>query len=175
MLSKHTHTGYFFDQPPGPDFAPYERSATIFKSYTYDPRGRLLRVEQKTEDPDNPGHETDFTTLSEHRYDVLGQMTGKNLGYESGSQFLQIGDYQYNIRRWLSKFNQPSTATPGGTYRDLLAFELHYNTGASAIVSGTPNLFNGNISAMQLSAAKSARQMASPRRRQRNPRLCFHL
>ncbi|MDX2246113.1 MAG: hypothetical protein SF052_05025 [Bacteroidia bacterium] len=75
-------------------------------------------------------------------------MIGKNLGYESGSQFLQIGDYQYNIRGWLSKFNQPSTATPGGTYRDLLAFELHYNTGASAIVSGTPNLFNGNISAM---------------------------
>ncbi|MEZ4774325.1 MAG: hypothetical protein R3D00_14165 [Bacteroidia bacterium] len=53
----------FYDQPPGLDFDPYERSATIFKSYTYDPRGRLLRVEQKTSTT-TPGHNSSKSVIT---------------------------------------------------------------------------------------------------------------
>ncbi|MEM7374976.1 MAG: hypothetical protein AAF587_40660 [Bacteroidota bacterium] len=45
--------------------------------------------------------------------------------------------------------NEPSTTVPSGNYRDLFAMKLHYNSGASSIVSGTENLYNDNISAMQ--------------------------
>ncbi|MEM7371461.1 MAG: DUF6443 domain-containing protein, partial [Bacteroidota bacterium] len=145
LFSKVQHIGHDGTS----SYGAYERSATIYKSFTYGPRGRLIRTEQKTEDPENSGHETEFVTLSEQRYDKLGQMSRKNLHYKAGNNFLQLGDYEYNIRGWLTQINEPSTTVPSGSYRDLFAMKLHYNSGASSIVSGTDNLYNGNISAMQ--------------------------
>ena len=144
LFSKHEHIGH---DGTG-SYGDYERSATVYKSYTYGPRGRLIRTEQKTEDPQNTDTETEFLTLSEQRYDLLGQMSQKNLHYQSGEQFLQLGDYSYNIRGWLTQFNAPSTSPPSGSYRDLFSMILTYNTGAGTIVSGTSDQYNGNISAM---------------------------
>ncbi|MEM7371969.1 MAG: DUF6443 domain-containing protein, partial [Bacteroidota bacterium] len=137
LFSKHEHIGH---DGTG-SYAAYERSATVYKSFTYDPRGRLIRTEQKTEDPDNSENETDFVTLSEQRYDKLGQMSQKNLHYKAGENFLQLGDYEYNIRGWLTKFNDVFVSPLPGAYTDLFSLELSYNGGTTA-------QYNGNIAAM---------------------------
>ncbi|MEM7374697.1 MAG: DUF6443 domain-containing protein [Bacteroidota bacterium] len=137
LFSKHEHIGH----DGSGTYAAYERSATIYKSYTYGPRGELIRTEQKTEDPDNPDNETEFVSLSEQRYDKLGQMTKKKLHYKSGEQYLQLGDYAYNIRGWLTQFNEPSINTPSGNYRDLFSMTLTYN-------GGFDPQYNGNIANM---------------------------
>ncbi|MEM7369505.1 MAG: DUF6443 domain-containing protein [Bacteroidota bacterium] len=136
LFSKREHIGH----DGSGSYDPYERSATIYTSYTYDPFGRLIRTEQKTEDPENPGHETEFVSLAEQHYDPLGQLKKKNLHYEAGNQYLQLGDYEYNIRNWITRFNDPGGSNVGN-YEDLFSFSLEYNSGNNA-------QYNGNISSM---------------------------
>src|SRR5690606_18583074 len=59
------------------------------------------------------------------------------VGNTEGSKRLQIVDYQYNVRGWLKKINDPTNL---GT-ENLFGFEIRYNDPTA----GTP-LYNGNIS-----------------------------
>ncbi|MEL6676933.1 MAG: DUF6443 domain-containing protein [Bacteroidota bacterium] len=108
----------------------------IKKNYTYSPQGKVVRMEQRTEALAHPDS-AEFVTLSEHHFDILGQTQQKKLHFKAGADFLQTVDYQYNIKGWLEKLNDPSSLGA-----DLFALELDYNTGANA-------QYNGNISAMQ--------------------------
>ena len=55
----------------------------MYKPYTYDARGRLLRTEQKTEYPDEADRETKFITRYEQRYDAANsELNQENRGNE---------------------------------------------------------------------------------------------
>jgi RHS repeat-associated protein len=69
-------------------------------------------------------------------YDELGQLVQKKLGDN-----IQTVDYQYNIRGWLTRLNNPTNLGD-----DLFGMELKYNTGVSVLSADAQ--FNGNISAM---------------------------
>ncbi len=85
-------------------------------------------------------------TIVYNIYNELGQLERKGMDVTSPSdtspQALQIVDYTYNIRGWLTKIN--SATLSGG---DLFGMELIYNDGLSAL-GGTAK-FNGNISAIK--------------------------
>ena len=122
----------------------------IYKLYTYDHRGRLLRLTQQI-DEDDP------VIIAEHHYDELGQLIEKNLHATECDSFLQSVDYTYNIRGWMTGINQLSAdgatvgSTPmgkgsGDSWSDLFALSLKYNEGIDGL-NGTA-LYNGNISSM---------------------------
>src|SRR5690606_11202750 len=104
-----------------------ETVVTTDHSY-YDHVGRLNKQAQTL----------DGTTevIAENTYDDLGQLMSKGVGNTEGSNRLQTVDYQYNIRGWLKKINDPLNLS-----NDLFGFEIKYNdpTGGTA-------LYNGNIS-----------------------------
>ncbi|MEO1450152.1 MAG: RHS repeat-associated core domain-containing protein, partial [Bacteroidota bacterium] len=149
LFSKTVHQTYNVNDLSIHTYIPYEGSATVRKAFTYDHRGRLLRTEEKLEDHQHAGSETDFITLSEAKFNLIGQNTRKDLHYAGGEAFLQEVDYTYNIRGWLSSINNPVDGV--SLTEDLFAMNLHYNTGNSAY-SGTSDQFNGNISAMEWQA-----------------------
>jgi RHS repeat-associated protein len=116
---------------------------TIEKFLEYDHTGRLLATRQKINDQPE-------ITLSSMKYNELGQLITKYLhsSQTSGSRsFVQKVDYNYNLRGWLNKINDP--ALNGDN--DLFGMQLYYNNPSSmgtlgSTVSGS---FNGNITAMK--------------------------
>jgi len=105
------------------------------KYYDYDYAGRLKKVDHQM---GNGSRET----LSEMVYDELGQLVQKKLGND-----LQTVDYEYNIRGWLTKLNNPASLGS-----DLFGMELKYNTGISALSASEQ--YNGNISAISWAGTK---------------------
>ncbi|MBS9461419.1 hypothetical protein KIM67_03285, partial [Flagellimonas sp. 389] len=91
--------------------------------FEYDHMGRLTKQTQTM------GAHTE--TLTENTYDELGQLVQKKVGGN-----LQTVDYEYNVRGWLKRINDPSSMG-----NDLFAFGINYNT---ADHGGAP-LYNGNI------------------------------
>ena len=112
-------------------------TTTLDQYSDYDHRGRLMKTRYKI----NGGTEL---LLSANNYDETGQLVDKYLHSESGGNFLQRMDYEYNIRGWLTKINDPVTFTEN----DKLGIQLYYNT---APTGGTA-LYNGNISGMKWGA-----------------------
>jgi RHS repeat-associated protein len=95
----------------------------------YDHAGRLKQVREKVDNlPSN------WKIINDLVYDERGELITKRIDYVTS--YKQIVDYEYNIRGWLTKINNPSSL---GT--DLYAMELKYETG------NNPQ-YNGNISAM---------------------------
>ena len=97
--------------------------------FEYDHMGRLTK---QTQDLDGKTE-----VIASNSYDELGQLISKGVGNTEGSGRLQTVDYQYNIRGWLKKINEPSSLG-----NDLFGFEIKYND----IADSTKKLFNGNIS-----------------------------
>lgn len=115
LNSLYTHTG--------------SRNTTIAKRFVYDHAGRLLQI----------FHKIDANTevlMSSMQYNEVGQLVNKKL-HSSDTQYLnylQSIDYQYNIRGWLKKINDP--ATVGQTHAnegsktikpDVFGMDIRYN------------------------------------------------
>ena len=112
----------------------HESSATnktIDERWTYDHVGREKQYyHQVTGEAEQ--------LVCEKTYNERDEVSVKKLGRTIGSNFLQTVDYDYNIRKWLTRINSPSTYAS-----DLLIMEIVYN-GASL---GTN--YNGNISSLR--------------------------
>lgn len=81
-------------------------------------------------------------SLSKIQYDELGQIIKE----EIGSDPLQTIDYQYNIRGWRTKVNDPNSLN-----KDLFAYELKY----SRPENGTAR-YNGNITQFNWASSTDA-------------------
>lgn len=99
---------------------------TIVEKFQYDHRERLKKHTHKINN--EPAQTLSTTSLNE-----LSQVRQKVLG-TNGQQV----DFEYNIRGWLKKINDPNLSSP----TDLFGMELFYEDGPIP-------LFNGNISATQ--------------------------
>jgi RHS repeat-associated protein len=102
----------------------------VANRFTYDHAGRLVRNIQKN------GNDPELL-VSELIYNELGQLILKKLS----NMWRQI-DYEYNIRGWLKRVNNP--ANPSG---DRFSYELYYNDNVGRGLNNTAK-YNGNISAM---------------------------
>ncbi|MEN1783946.1 MAG: DUF6443 domain-containing protein [Bacteroidota bacterium] len=98
--------------------------------FKYDQAGR---VTQHTERINNGPSEV----IAANRYNAKGELIQKGVGNTEGKSRLQVVDYTYNLRGWLTAINDPNNLG-----NDLFAFGVKYNTVSHG---GTP-LFNGNIS-----------------------------
>ena len=104
--------------------------------FTYDHSGKLLA---QTSNINSTGEES----IVVNEYDELGQLIRKKVGGSTTSD-LQVVDYSYNIRGWLTGIND--IANIGTT--DLFAFNINYN-------NGTNPLYNGNINQTQWMTANT--------------------
>jgi len=98
-------------------------------TFTYDHSGKVLKQTQTI-------NGSAIEVIAENHYDELGRLDRKEVGGNPLAK-LQVVDYKYNIRGWMTDINDISNL---GT-KDLFAFKIRYNTPTS----GTA-LFNGNIS-----------------------------
>ncbi|RTZ48473.1 RHS repeat-associated core domain-containing protein (plasmid) [Chryseobacterium arthrosphaerae] len=76
--------------------------------------------------------------LVQNQYNELSQLKNKKLGGTNIAQPLQSIDYNYNIRGWLTKINDPSSLNG-----KLFGYEMKYNNPANPDV--TPGRFTGII------------------------------
>jgi RHS repeat-associated protein len=116
---------------------------TIAQIMEYDHVGRLLDTRQQINNQSE-------ITLNASSYNRIGQQSAKYLHspQTSGSRsFLQKVDYQYNIRGWLTKINDPALDSES----DLFGMQISYNVAESGLNSFTPSqaCYNGNISAIR--------------------------
>lgn len=100
---------------------------TITKVFDYDHADRLMSVtHQINSDP--------AVILLENEYNELGELITKKLNKIGTDQYSQEVDYEYNIRGWLTKINDPVTPDP----EDYFAMQLKYHEAGQ---------YNGNIGA----------------------------
>lgn len=103
----------------------------ITQTYTYDGQNRLLVHKHQIDN--NPEE-----ILVQNQYNELSQLKNKKLGGTNIAQPLQSIDYNYNIRGWLTKINDPSSLNG-----KLFGYEMKYNNPANPNV--TPGRFTGII------------------------------
>ena len=109
-------------------------SITINEAFAYDHMGRPTTVKH--------GYNTSsLTTIAQFTYDELGRQTKKEL--HNGYQDM---DYQYNIRGWLTKINDPSSSYSNSK---LFAMELYYNSVSPLTYLDEYAQNNGNISGIR--------------------------
>lgn len=116
---------------------------TTQTNYNYDHAGRLLNISKKINDDNNTKR-----TLVEYTYDKMGQAKTKRLGQKRNAdgtlstQPLDILEYDYNIRGWLTGINAnfTKTATDNSKY---FGMQLSYDWGFQN------SLYNGNIAGTQ--------------------------
>lgn len=111
--------------------------------YSYDHTGRKLSTNHQMRDGSNASQAT--VTLARSDYNEVGQLKLKRLhSINSGANYLQVIDYRYNPRGWLSSINNASLSNDGGLTstdaNDKFGEELSYDGTTSA-----PKQYNGNI------------------------------
>jgi len=87
----------------------------IAEKFTYDHQNRLLT--QTHQIGSNP-----VEYLAQNKYNELSQLESKKVGGVSLASPLQIIDYKYNIRGWMTSINDPANL---GT--DLFGYKINYN------------------------------------------------
>ncbi|WP_082140651.1 DUF6443 domain-containing protein [Chryseobacterium sp. FH2] len=103
----------------------------ITETFGYDSQNRLLTHKHQV---DNNTEEI----LAQNEYNELSQLKTKKVGGTNSASPLQSIDYQYNIRGWMTKINDPANLNG-----KLFGYEIKYNNPVySNIASGR---FNGNI------------------------------
>ena len=116
----------------------------IDKIMEYDHTGRLLATRQNV---NNQGE----ITLNAIQYNEVGEPIMKCLHSPQTSgirSFLQKIDFQYNIRGWLTKINDPSL----GSENDLFGMQINYNTNDNlGSLPSVKTLYNRNIAAIRWS------------------------
>ena len=111
----------------------------IVDNFTYSAQERLLKQTRKINQ--NPKEE-----IFVNQYNLLGFLTGKGVGGESGQPSLQQLDYSYNIRGWLTGINDTGQLQKPGQTVDLFAFDINYNEPVPAYFGQEVQpLYNGNI------------------------------
>nr|WP_320054900.1 JAB-like toxin 1 domain-containing protein [uncultured Acetobacteroides sp.] len=105
-------------------------TTTLVRTYKYYDSGQLQEVTAQLNT--NP-----VETLASYTYDALGHVLQKNYGGTDQKQH-----YEYNIRGWLSKINEPNTAGA-----DFFAMSLAYNAPEVAGADVKPQ-YGGNIASM---------------------------
>ncbi|SDI87545.1 RHS repeat-associated core domain-containing protein [Chryseobacterium taeanense] len=103
----------------------------ITENFTYDPQNRLLTHTHQVDS--NP-----VEYLAQNTYNELSQLSGKKVGGISSSSPLQDISYNYNIRGWMTKINDPANLNG-----KLFGYEIKYNNPENANIA--PGRFNGNI------------------------------
>ncbi|WP_051890755.1 DUF6443 domain-containing protein [Chryseobacterium vrystaatense] len=102
----------------------------ITENFTYDTQDRLLTHTHKV----NNNQEE---VLAQNEYNELSQLKNKKVGGTIGNA-IEIVDYKYNIRGWLTKINDPQNLNG-----KLFAYAIKYNNPENVNVSGK---YNGGIS-----------------------------
>jgi len=103
----------------------------ITEDFTYDPQNRLL----------THTHQVDNNTpeyLSQNTYNELAQLESKKVGGTMPGVPLQQINYQYNIRGWITKINDPVSLNG-----KLFGYEIRYTNPINSNIA--PASFNGNI------------------------------
>ncbi|UCA61684.1 DUF6443 domain-containing protein [Chryseobacterium rhizoplanae] len=103
----------------------------ITQTLTYDNQNRLLVNKHKIDN--NPEE-----ILTQNEYDELSRVRTKKVGGTDIFQPLQVMDYTYNIRGWLTKINDPANLNG-----KLFGYEVKYNNPAYTNIAG--GKYNGNI------------------------------
>ncbi|KAB1232320.1 RHS repeat-associated core domain-containing protein [Chryseobacterium viscerum] len=103
----------------------------ITENFTYDSQNRLIvHTHQVGSNP------VEF--LAQNKYNELAQLESKKIGGIAAASPLQVADFTYNIRGWMTKINNPTNLNG-----KLFGYEIKYNNPESSnIVTGR---FNGNI------------------------------
>ncbi|NVM62239.1 RHS repeat-associated protein [Mucilaginibacter sp. SG538B] len=112
-------------------------------SYSYDHVGRKLANNNQMRDGSNATQAT--VLLSRTDYNEVGQLRFKRLhSINSGANYLQIIDYRYNPRGWLSSINNANLNSDGGLTNndssDKFGEELSYDGATTAAKQ-----YGGNI------------------------------
>jgi RHS repeat-associated protein len=120
-------------------------------SYNYDHMGRKLTDNNQMRDGSNTTQAT--VLLSRTDYNEVGQLKLKRLhSINSGANYLQIIDYRYNPRGWLTNINNSNLTNDGGLTsndaNDKFGEDLSYDGSTTA----TPQ-YNGNIATVQWKSA----------------------
>ncbi|HEY6504251.1 MAG TPA: DUF6443 domain-containing protein [Chitinophagaceae bacterium] len=127
------------------------QTSIILTQLTYDSLWRVVKTEKKISNTkvnsgNMPGN---WTTISQHEFDALGQLKKKKLGAAP----LETLDYDYNIRGWMLGANRNYAKNTGST-ANYFGFDLGYDkttiqpSGESSIGSYAAQQYNGNISGM---------------------------
>jgi RHS repeat-associated protein len=112
---------------------------TVRDFYTYTNQGRMLSHTQQVNS--NP-----IQLIAQNDYDELGKIISKKVG-NTFSNPLQVIDYTYNIRGWLTHINNIDNLIVSGTPTDLFAFKINYNTVQNDLNAPLiSRQYNGNIS-----------------------------
>lgn len=106
-----------------------QATITSVDTFTYDHMGRLESQFQAINGASVP------EMIVSNTYDELGQLESKAVGNTTASA-LQIVDYKYNVRGWLTDINDVNSIVD-----DLFTFNIRYDNPTT----GT-SLYNGNIS-----------------------------
>ncbi|WP_419698989.1 DUF6443 domain-containing protein [Mucilaginibacter sp. NFX135] len=123
---------------------------TIISMPVYDHMSRILLNRQQFITPSVTGAVISF---SKNDYNETGQLQTKHLhstltGIPASSSFLQHIDYRYNSRGWLTRINNPASASYTDevypTQLDVFAESLDYDQITNGL-GGSPQ-YNGNIS-----------------------------
>jgi RHS repeat-associated protein len=113
-------------------------SITLEKWFEYDHTGRLLDTKLQINNQNK-------ITQNAMKYNEVGDLITKYLhsNQTSGTEnFIQKIDYQYNIRGWMTKINDPGL----GSDNDLFGLQLFYNsTSGMGSLAPPSGLYNGNI------------------------------
>jgi RHS repeat-associated protein len=107
-----------------------EQNIVTIDTFTYDHSGKVLSQT-------NSINGQAAQAIAVNHYDELGQLITKEVGGTLANE-LQIVNYKYNIRGWLTAINDVNNI---GTI-DLFAFSINYNDPQH----GATPLYNGNIS-----------------------------
>ncbi|SDQ40764.1 RHS repeat-associated core domain-containing protein [Chryseobacterium soldanellicola] len=103
----------------------------ITENFEYDNQNRLLVHKHQVDS--NPEE-----ILAQNKYNELSQLESKKAGGTSTATPLQIIDYKYNIRGWMTKINDPANLNG-----KLFGYELKYNNPVNTSLSIGKH--NGNI------------------------------
>ncbi|MEJ8802068.1 LamG-like jellyroll fold domain-containing protein [Pontibacter sp. H249] len=125
-------------------------AVAVHTEHTYDHQGRPLQTFQRM--GDNPATVAGIAavTLSDSRYNELGQLVEKRLHSRDGATFLQSVDYRYNVRGWLTGINDAQLSDP----QDLFGMELSYDRGFNE------SQYNGNIAGVKWKTASGGPERA---------------
>jgi len=103
----------------------------ITENFTYDQQNRLLTHTHQVDS--NP-----VEYLAQNSYNELSQLSAKKVGGISPSSPLQDITYNYNIRGWMTKINDPANLNG-----KLFGYQIKYNNPENTNIA--PGRFNGNI------------------------------
>jgi RHS repeat-associated protein len=105
----------------------------ITENFTYDNQNRLLVHKHQVDS--NPEE-----ILAQNKYNELSQLENKKVGGTNTASPLQSIDYNYNIRGWMTKINDPASLGS-----KLFGYQIKYNN-PDPLLGIQEAKYNGNIS-----------------------------